>query len=201
MSIEYFDIFFLFLKLKFRCIFFFFFSPVASYSIGIKLIEFKVEEYATKCVYLLTQLQPPQERLDCGQVSKLGAVSRGTTDPESLIGKTTTMQGWSVSSGSRHLLRKGQKFIEPFRNPDNRARTSSSSFVDDHSPSHRVSVPLKRRLTALKSHKLYFFVFFFCIFYLISPCLFNISIIFFLFLKLKFRCIFFPSFLRSHPSQ
>ena len=137
-----------------------------------------IEEYSTKCMYLLTHLQPPQERLDCGQASKSGAVSRGTTDPESLIGKTTTMQCWSVSSGSRHLLRKGQKFIELFRNPDNRAKTSSSSFVDDHIPSHRVSVPLKRRLTALKTHKLYFFCFFFCIFYLIFLCQLSISIFF-----------------------
>ena len=119
-----------------------------------------VEEDATKCVYLLTHHQPPHERLDCGQASKSGAVSRGTTDPESLIGKATTVQCWSVSSGSRRLLRKGQKFIEPFRNPDNRSRSSSSSFVDDHSPTHMVSVPLKRRLKVLKTHELYFCVFF-----------------------------------------
>ena len=72
-------------------------------------------------MYPLTHPQPPLQRLDIGQASKLRTHDRGDTNPQPSSCVATTLQRRLLPRALAACLAQDKEFLEFFRDPDNRA--------------------------------------------------------------------------------
>ena len=136
-------------------------------------------------VHVWTHPQTPLQRLDRGQADRITC---------SQCNHTATLI--SILGFSQPVLQETKSFLISSGILTTGPLSLISILADRHSTTPRVTLPLKQRLTSLKTQKICCLDFF-ILSILISPCLFLTSIFFFLFLKLKLWNNLLSSFLWS----